>query len=415
MEQGYRKAAVIGGGPGGIMAAIRLSELGIGVVLYEKTPRLLNKLRISGKGRCNLTNASDREEFLSNILRGARFFQSAFSRFHNYDLMDYVESLGVPLKTERGNRVFPVSDRAADIADALTAALKHNGVSVRLNCPVTAITPVEDGFQITAGGKTRTFSKVILATGGKSYPGTGSTGDGYGFAASLGHSVTELAPSLAPIITVETWPKEAAGLSLKNVGLYAYQKGKRVFYEQGEMLFTHNGVSGPLVLSASCHLDGALKPTLSIDLKPALTEEQLDARLLRDFERYANREARNALGDLLPRSLIPIIVRLWGAGEKVVNQLTRQERQALISLLKGLPLTVKQIGPMEAAIVTRGGVNLKEINPRTMESKVTPGLYFAGELMDLDGYTGGFNLQIAFATGSAAGISCAEALLQKEA
>lgn len=407
--------AVIGGGPAGIMAAIQAAEQGAEVTLYEGTPRLLNKLRISGKGRCNLTNACDREEFLSNVLRGQRFFRSAFTRFDNEALMNFVEGLGVPLKIERGGRVFPVSDRAGDVAQALVDALGHAGVKAVLRSKAKKLYWNGESFTLELdSGHVVHPVRVVLACGGESYPGTGSDGSGYTLARALGHGITQRYPSLAPVDTVETWPREAAGLSLRNVGLSAYAGGKRVFYEQGEMLFTHTGVSGPLVLSASCHLKSEMDCHLMIDLKPALTPEQLDARILRDFEKYSSRAAKNALGDLLPRSLIEPVVTLWGIGDQVVNQVTKPQRRELCRLLKELPLTVKSIGPREAAIVTRGGVELRQVNPKTMESKLVPGLYFAGEILDLDGYTGGFNLQIAFSTGFAAGTACGLSLQSKE-
>lgn len=407
--------AVIGGGPAGIMAAIQAAEQGAEVTLYEGTPRLLNKLRISGKGRCNLTNACSREEFLNNILRGQRFFRSAFSRFDNDALMAYMEGLGVPLKIERGGRVFPVSDRAGDIALALTDALNRAGVKAVLRSKVKKLYWNGESFSLELdSGRTCRHERTIIACGGESYPGTGSDGSGYGLARALGHRITERQPSLAPVETMETWPQEVTGLSLRNVGLSAYVEGKRVFRDQGEMLFTHTGVSGPLVLSASCHLKPGADCRLVIDLKPALTPEQLDARILRDFQKYANRAAKNALGDLLPRSLIEPVVTLWGIGDRVVNQVTKPMRQELCRLLKELPLTVKSVGPREAAIVTRGGVELREVDPKTLESKLVPGLYFAGEILDLDGYTGGFNLQIAFSTGFAAGTACGLSLQLKE-
>lgn len=404
-----KRVVVIGGGPGGVMAAIRAREMGASVTLLEKTPRLLNKLRISGKGRCNITNGADGEDFLANILRGERFFRSAFAGFDNHMLVNYLESLGVPTKMERGQRIFPKSDQAADVANALIKELDRLKTLVKTRVDITAIQKEEDCWHLkTTGGNVHRADAIVLATGGKSYPKTGSTGEGYRLAKALGHTIIPPKPSLAPIQTAETWVKNLAGLSLKNVSLSAYQKEKRVFFEQGEMLFTHKGVSGPLALSASCHLEGSGDERLCIDMKPALDLSALDQRIQRDFQRYTNRAISNALGDLLPKSIIPVILSLWEVDvHKPVHQVTKGERNGLIALLKGIPLTVKEIGPIEEAIVTRGGISLKEVNPKTMESKLAPGLYFAGEVLDLDGYTGGFNLQIAFSTGDKAGKSAA--------
>ena len=391
------------------MAALRARERGMNVMLLEATPRLFNKLRISGKGRCNLTNAADRQAFLSQIVHGGRFFQSAFYAFDNHALMVWVESLGVPLKVERGLRVFPQSDRAHDVADALTQALADAGVKVRYRARVQSIdckdnrvigVTLRDGHHIPCGA-------CVLATGGKSYPVTGSTGDGYALAQVCGHTVTPLHASLAPISTVETWMHEVQGLSLKNVQLTAFREQKRVYREQGEMLFTDKGVSGPLVLSASVHLDETQACELSIDLKPALSSEQLDARVQRDLQQSSNRSFQNGIAGLFPRSLVPVMVRLSGIDpEKPCHQVTKSERRAFVSGIKDVRLHVQRIGPVEAAIVTRGGIELREVTPKTMRSKVMENLSLCGEVLDLDAYTGGFNLQIAFSTGYAAGSFC---------
>lgn len=404
-----KPVVVIGGGPAGVTAALRARERGLDVMLLEATPRLLNKLRISGKGRCNLTNAAERQEFLSQIVHGGRFFQSAFCAFDNHALMAWVESLGVPLKVERGQRVFPQSDRAHDVADALTQALGDAGVKVRYRARVQSIDCQADRVQGVrlADGRSIPCGACILATGGKSYPVTGSIGDGYALAQACGHTVTPLSASLAPIQTVETWVRDVQGLSLKNVQLTAYMEQKRVYREQGEMLFTDKGISGPLVLSASAHLDETRACELSIDLKPALSNEQLDARVQRDLQTNSNRAFQNGVAGLFPRSLVPVMVWLSGVDpEKPCHQVTKKERMALVARIKDMRLHVEKIGPIQAAIVTRGGVELREVTPRTMRSKKVQNLSLCGEVLDLDAYTGGFNLQIAFSTGYAAGSFC---------
>lgn len=400
---------VIGGGAAGLMAAGTAAEYGRRVLLLEKNDRLAHKVRITGKGRCNVTNFCELDAFLEQVPRNPRFLYSALSAFLPKDTMAFLEQLGVPLKVERGNRVFPVSDKAQDIVDALIRYAKNNGAEVVFDEAKSLW--IEQGVLQGVKGESGTeyaSPSVIIATGGKSYPRTGSTGDGYRFARQAGHTVTPLVPSLVPLLIQEPWCKELQGLSLKNVLLTATKESATVYSEQGEMLFTHFGVSGPLVLSASAHLRDMKsgKYRLLIDLKPALDFERLDARLLRDFEEAKNRDFANALGKLLPRKLIPVVIQLSGIPmEQKVHQITREQRHSLCRLLKALPLTVGGFRPIEEAIVTSGGVEPAEIRPKTMESKLLSGLFFAGEVIDVDAYTGGFNLQIAFATGKAAGLA----------
>ena len=420
---------VIGGGPAGMMAACQAALHGGRVTLVERRERPARKLLITGKGRCNLTNDCAEAELIASTPRNGRFLYTAFSAFPPRSVMEFFEQAGVPLKVERGNRVFPRSDRAVDIVDALTAAVKKAGVRIvqgraaRLGLeplPEAAAEGWKKGTALVSrvtgvileDGRILSADKVLIATGGLSYPATGSTGDGYALAAQAGHRIVETGPSLAPLTVHEGWCAGLQGLSLKNVGLKALEKGKKkpVYTDFGEMLFTHFGLSGPMVLSASAHLshpeDG--RYAIQIDLKPALSPEQLDARLQRDFEKYSNRDFANALQDLLPRKLIPVMVRLTGLpGSRKVNQLTREARGRLCGLLKALPLTVTGFRPVEEAIVTRGGVSVREVDPHTMASRRCEGLYFAGEVLDLDAYTGGFNLQIAWSTGYLAGRSMA--------
>ncbi len=407
------KIIVVGGGPAGMMAAHTAALYGAEVLLLEKNSRLGRKLLITGKGRCNITNHCDVNTFIQNITTNGRFLYGAASRFSPEDAIAYFENSGLPVKTERGNRVFPQSDRAYDVEAAMERNLRACGVEIKRET-VTEIA-AEDGRAakvVCESGAEYPAKAVILATGGVSYPLTGSTGDGYRFAKELGHHIIPPKASLIPIVTEEEWCKKAQGLSLKNVRLTLVdRKEEKVLYEElGEMLFTHFGVSGPMVLSASAHIRG-LEPhryQLLIDLKPGLDEQQLDARLLRDFKENQNKDFSNSLGALLPRKLIPIVIRLSGIPfDQKVNQITREMRLKLLNVLKGLRLTVKEFRPVEEAIVTSGGVDVKEVNPKTMESKLVSGLYFAGELLDLDAYTGGFNLQIAFSTGYVAGMESA--------
>lgn len=392
---------IIGGGAAGAMAGVLCSQRGRKTIIFEPNGKIGKKLLITGKGRCNVTNNCTPDELLKNIPRNPRFLYSAFSRFSSADTMELFEGFGVPLKTERGNRVFPVSDKAADIVSALDRNLKKNGVRI-IKEKVTDIIVVDGVCKgVVAGGKQYFSQSVLLATGGKSYPLTGSDGSGYALAEKTGHTVTPLEPSLVPIVCSEKYCADMMGLSLRNVTLSLYDGKKKIYSELGEMLFTHFGVSGPLVLSASSHISkmesGRYK--ILIDLKPGLSLKQLDARIQRDFSENINRIFGNSLSKLLPAKLVPTAVRLSGIpGETKVNQITREERLAFAQLLKEFPLTVKGFRPIEEAIITSGGINIKEINPKTMESKLVQNLYFAGEIIDTDGYTGGFNLQIAFST-----------------
>lgn len=406
-----KKIIVIGGGAAGMMAAGRAAKKGHEVHLYEKNNRLGKKILITGKGRCNLTNDSDVETLLENIPGNPYFLYSAFYHLDSFGLQEFFKDLGLELKVERGRRVFPVSDRSLDVVLALEKYLKQNKVKLHLESPVERIL-MKNGAVIgirLKNGREEQADGVIVATGGLSYPATGSTGDGYRFAKAAGHHVTKLYPSLVPLKTAEEWCERLMGLSLKNISIKILnQKGKKVYEEFGEMLFTHFGVSGPVILSASRHLILTMEEgyRLLIDLKPAMDEKKLDARLLRDFEKYANKDFGNALGDLLPQKLIPVVLELSGidAGKKV-NLVTREERKRLCGLLKALPLTITGTSGYNEAVVTCGGVCVDEIDPSTMESKLVKHLHFAGEVLDVDAYTGGFNLQIAFSTGYTAGES----------
>ena len=407
-----RTVAIIGGGAAGMMAALTAAQNGAAAVLFESTGRLGRKLRITGKGRCNVTNDCDTNEFLTSVMTNPRFLYAALNRFSTADTKAFFEGLGVPLKTERGRRVFPVSDRAADIVSALAEACREAGVRVVYERVKGLM--IEDGALagvVTSGGEHRADA-VIVCTGGKSYPLTGSTGDGYRLAEQAGHTVTALSPSLVPITAEGDLCPALQGLSLKNVKLSVIRtdNGKTVFEDFGEMMFTHFGLTGPMVLSASAHIPDIEKGKYEalIDLKPALDEKTLDARILSDFDKYKNKDFSNALGDLLPQKLIPEIVRLSGIDPHVkVNAVTREQRRALVALLKGLRVKLRGFRPIEEAIVTRGGVDVRGVNPKTMESKILPGLYFAGEVLDVDAYTGGFNLQIAFSTAVVAGENAA--------
>lgn len=407
-----RRVAVVGGGAAGMMAALTAAQNGAAVTLFERSGRLGRKLRITGKGRCNVTNDCDTNEFLNNVMTNPRFLYTALDRFSTADTKDFFESCGVPLKTERGRRVFPASDRAADIVSALADACRAAGVAVVYE-RVKSLT-IEDGMLagVTTSAGEHRADAVIVCTGGKSYPLTGSDGDGYRLAEAAGHSVTALSPSLVPITTEGDLCPSLQGLSLKNVKLTVVRtdNAKAVFEDFGEMMFTHFGLTGPMVLSASAHIPDITKGKYEalIDLKPALDDKTLDARILSDFEKYKNKDFANALGDLLPQKMIPAIIRLSSIDPHTkVNTVTREQRRALVSLLKGLRVSLKGFRPIEEAIVTRGGVNVREVSPKTMESKILPGLYFAGEVLDVDAYTGGYNLQIAFSTAVVAGENAA--------
>lgn len=403
---------VVGGGAAGLLAALAAARNGASVLLLEPNSLLGRKIRITGKGRCNLTNDCGVDEFLQHIPTNPKFLYSALNAFSPQDTKELLESLGVPLKTERGRRVFPVSDRACDIADALADGCRAAGAAVRRGRASAVLQKEGRAAGVLCDGEEIPARAVILATGGKSYPLTGSDGNGYRLAAGCGHRITEIRPSLVPLSSRDESCADMQGLSLRNVELTLWDKSrqKAVFRELGEMLFTHYGMSGPLVLSASAHIrpfeEGRWE--VSVDLKPGLDEKQLDARILRDFGEFINRDFANSLEKLLPRKLIPVAALRSGIPPLTkVNAVTREERRSLAALLKGMRFSVDGFRPIEEAIVTAGGVDVNEVSPKTMESKLLPGLYFAGELLDVDGYTGGFNLQIAFSTGFAAGQSAA--------
>ena len=407
-----RRVAVIGGGAAGMMAAIKAAENGAEVTLIERNDRPGKKLRITGKGRCNVTNACDTREFLNHVPTNPRFLYSALSCFSTEDTVAFFEEAGVPLKVERGRRVFPVSDRAEDIVNALVKQVKAAGVKI-VTGRVDAL-ETRDGAVCGCriGQRLIEADAVIIATGGRSYPGTGSDGDGYRLAAEVGHSVTPLIPSLVPLTSKSKICPSLQGLSLRNVALKVTDTttGKTAYEDFGEMMFTHFGMTGPMILSASAHLSelSAGRYEAHIDLKPALDEKTLDARILSDFARYANKDFINALSDLLPAKLIPVVVGLTGIDErKKVNSVTKEERGVLVRTVKDLRIRIDGFRPIAEAIVTKGGIDVKQIDPKTMESKLISGLYFAGEVIDVDAYTGGYNLQIAFATGALSGQSAA--------
>lgn len=403
------RVIVVGGGAAGMMAAISAAEYGAQVTLIEKNARMGKKLAITGKGRCNVTNNSSPEEVLKNIPRNPNFMYSSLSRFTPEDVMNFFEELGVPLKTERGKRVFPVSDRAADIVSALEGRLKEPGTEI-IHDEVRSLI-ISDGE--CRGVKTRRgeyHGCVILATGGKSYPVTGSDGYGYTLAGSAGHTIVPPEPSLSAMVTKQRWVSAAAGLNLRNVAVRLLDGEKQIYDDFGELLFTDYGISGPTVLSASAHIPQmeSGRYRVVVDLKPALSEKQLDARILRDFSERHGKPFGESIGGLLPRQLLGVFPGLLGIpAEKRVDEITREERRRLVGLLKGLALDIERFRPIDEAIITRGGVSVKEISPKTMESKLCRGLYFAGEIIDVDAYTGGFNLQIAFSTARAAGFSAA--------
>jgi len=402
---------VVGGGAAGMMAAIAAAELGAATALLEPNERLGKKVNITGKGRCNVTNHCGIDTLMQNIPCNGRFLYSAFSQYSSADVMDFFEQRGVPLKTERGNRVFPVSDRAFDITGALEKYLRELGVSIIRDKAEALV--LEDGVLAGVKGRQRYDARrVIVATGGVSYPLTGSTGDGYRLAGSAGHRIVEPRGSLVPLCAAGELCASLQGLSLRNVALRVYENGKKIYSDFGEMLFTHFGVTGPLILSASAHMRhfDTKQYRLEIDLKPALDEQTLDKRLLADFGKRPNSDFVNALDELLPRKLIEPFIALTGIDPRQkVHDTTREQRQGMVKLLKALPVEITGTRPVAEAIVTSGGVSVKEINPSTMESKLLPGLYFAGEVLDVDAYTGGFNLQIAWSTGHLAGQSAAQA------
>ena len=410
-----KRVVIVGGGAAGLMAAISAAENGADVLVLEKMPAPGRKILITGKGRCNFTNRCEIADFPKFFPNNGAFLYSALRAFDNQDLIDFLAAHGVPSKVERSGRLFPVSDKAVDVVDALVKTARQAGVRIQTSRPVQSIR-VADGrvSGVVAGLETVPADAVILATGGLSYPGTGSTGDGYRLAKELGHSVTPLAPALVPLEVAESWIGELQGLSLKNVSALVRINGRKVDSDFGELMFTHFGLSGPIILSLSQAASRALKQTprpeivVSVNLKPALTPETLDKRLQRDFTAFARKQFKNSLGELLPAKLIPVVIRLSGiAPEKPVHQISRDERRQLVELLQNLCFTIRGTRPVAEAVVTAGGVAVKEIQPKTMESRLVGGLYFAGEILDVDGYTGGFNLQAAFSTGYVAGRAAA--------
>lgn len=404
------KVIVVGGGPAGMMAAIKAAENGAEVTLLEKMSRTGRKMMITGKGRCNITNSAEIPELIKNIPGNGKFLYSCIRAYDNEDVQFFFNDNGVPTKVERGGRVFPVSDKAADAVEAMVIKMGELGVEIITDTKVTGILQEDNratGVK-TADGVEYLGDAVILATGGASYPGTGSTGDGFRMAEKWGHTIVKPLPALVPLETEEDWVKTAQGLSLKNVEATLYADGEKAGSQFGEMLFTHFGVSGPIILSLSREavqlLDKGAFVELSINLKPALTPEQLDARILRDFEKYQRKEMKNAMHDLLPGKLIePVLDNAYIEPERMVNTITKEERRRLVEVLQGLMLTITKARPIAEAIVTAGGISVKEINPKTMESKLIKCLYFAGETVDVDAYTGGYNLQAAFSMGAAAG------------
>jgi len=405
------KIIVIGGGAAGMFAAAIAAEQGHEVEVFEKNEKLGKKLFITGKGRCNLTNACDMEELFESVCTNAKFLYSAFYGFTNQDTIHFFEEAGLRMKTERGNRVFPLSDHSSDVIGVLERKMRQNGVKIYLNTKVEHLL-IRDGqcIGICLEKEQKVFAdRVIVATGGLSYPSTGSTGDGYRFAQSCGHKVTELMPSLVPFNVKESWAKELQGLSLKNISIEIRDGKKKLYDDFGEMMFTHFGVTGPVILSASGRIGKKLRQkelTMILDLKPALSEEQLDKRLLREFEEGQKKQFKNILGNLFPAKLIPVMIKLSEISpEKRVNEISREERQYFLHKIKHLELTLTGLRDYNEAIITKGGIQVKEINPATMESKLMKNLYFIGEVLDLDAVTGGFNLQIAWSTAYAAAMN----------
>lgn len=431
-----KKVVVIGGGAAGMMAAIAAADGGAKVTIYEKNEKLGKKLFITGKGRCNVTNAGDMENLFANVMTNEKFLYSAFYTYDNRMVMDFLEKAGCPLKVERGDRVFPVSDHSSDIIAAFHRELRSRDVEIVLNCGVKELLWKENAVCESAGddsaprekdgpvifgvllenGKRIMADSVIVATGGISYASTGSTGDGYRFAENAGHKVTECKPSLVPFNVKEEWCRDAMGVSLKNVSLRLVCGKKEIYNGFGEMLITHFGISGPLALSASSfYVSKAKGETLAyIDLKPALDVQQLDKRVLRDFEEAKNKQFKNSLNHLFPQKLIPVMIQLSGIDpEKKVNEITKEERKAFVELIKNVPMTIAGVRDFKEAIITKGGVTVKEVNPSTMESKKLAGLFFAGEVLDLDALTGGYNLQIAWSTGYLAGVNAAQENIER--
>ena len=421
------KVAIIGGGASGMMAAITAARNGADVTLFEKNKSqkvldkevffdnayLGKKLLITGKGRCNVTNACTLEDFLANVPVNSKFMYASYNGFPSEKVMEFFEQAGTPLKVERGNRVFPLSDKAVDILRALKSKLREYNVKI-VNKKIDGVFAADGSFShvVTQDGKEMSFDRCIICTGGASYPVTGSDGDGYRFAQSMGHSLKEIKPSLVPLVSKDKCCRDMMGLSLKNVvvSVLDSKKKKPIYKEMGEMLFTHFGVSGPLVLSASSHMRDMSEGryTLCIDLKPSLDESTLDKRLVSDFTKYCNKNMDNAMSDLLPsKMIVPFLIKCGIAKETKTNTLTKEQRRTILENLKCFKIEIDSFRPVEEAIITSGGVNVKEVNPSTMESKLVRNLYFAGEILDVDAYTGGFNLQIAFSTGYAAGISAA--------
>ena len=405
------KVIVVGGGAAGMMACHAAAMCGHQVTLLEKNEKLGKKIYITGKGRCNLTNASDMEVLFANVMSNRKFLYSAFYTFDNNQVIDLFEMNGMATKTERGNRVFPVSDHSSDVISTMAKILKNDNVEVKLNTTVQGLIIKDNkACGVIVNGKEISADNVILCTGGLSYPSTGSTGDGYEFAKKAGHRIVDCTPSLVPFNIREEWVKDLQGLSLKNSAVTIYDEKKKLYSDFGEMLFTHFGVSGPMILSASGNIKAgefAKLLKLVIDLKPAMTEEQLDKRILRDFAENKNKQFRNSVSKLLPSKLIPIIIDLSGIDpDKKVNEISKEERNHFVHLLKNLTMTINGLRGWNEAIITKGGINVKDVNPSTMESKLVSNLFFAGEVLDLDAMTGGYNLQIAWSTGYLAGLSC---------
>lgn len=405
------RIAVIGGGPAGMVAAATAGSLGKRVTLFEKNNKLGKKLFITGKGRCNITNAGEVQDLIENVVANNSFLYSAFYTFTNTDIIELLKNYGVDTKIERGNRIFPVSDKSSDVIRALERHMNHENVEIKLNNEVKSIEKIDDdNFKLEFyDSQEQYFNKVIIATGGISYQQTGSTGDGYLFAKNFGHSIVDLRPALVPCEINEEWIKKLQGLALKNVMISAYVDDKKIFSDFGELLFTHYGISGPIVLTMSSYIYSYSREKINIivDLKPALSDEKLELRILRDFEKYSKKQFKNSLDDLLPRKLIPVIVELSNIDkDKFVNQITREERKRIIHLLKNFEMTFSRFRSINEAIVTSGGISTLEIDPSTMESKMKKGLFFAGEVIDVHAVTGGYNLQIAYSTGYLAGLNC---------